>query len=204
MYSLPGWFWSLPFPPLQDSPGFLPFRAFPSPLSFRPFCLLSVHKCLFSRPPPVSGPPHRPSPIVHPPESYQPSGSGRPMSSSGFPTQRPICRFAPPPPRPVRLVVLGLGVGGGAKETAPPAVVLSPSSRWQASPAGGQVHAYARRSIYLLSSCVSRLVLSPSSRQVGSTRAPERCLPATPRRSSSLLILAVPVSLLSVIRHKRR
>ena len=24
------------FPPLQDSPGFLPFRAFPSPLSFAP------------------------------------------------------------------------------------------------------------------------------------------------------------------------
>ena len=97
MYSLPGWFWSLPFPPLQESPGFLPSRAFPSPLYFRPFCLLSVHKRLFSRPPPVSGPPHRPSPIVLPSKSYQPSGFGRPMSSSVFPNQRPICRFAPPP-----------------------------------------------------------------------------------------------------------
>ena len=170
MYSLPGWFWSLPFFPLQDSPGFLPFIAFPYPLSFRPFCLLSVHKRVFSRPPPVSGPPHRPSPIVRPPESYQPSGSGRPMSSSGFPTQRPICRFAPPP-RPVRLVVLGLGVGGGMKETAPPAVVLSPWSRRQASPADGQVHAYARRSMSLLSTCGSCLVLSPSSCQAGSTGA---------------------------------
>ena len=37
-------------------------------------------------------------------------------------------------PRPVRLVVLGLGVGGGAKETAPPAMVLSPSTCRQASP----------------------------------------------------------------------
>ena len=46
--------------------------------------------------PPVSGPPHRPSPIIRPSEGYQPSGFGRPMSSSGFPTQRPICRFAPP------------------------------------------------------------------------------------------------------------
>ena len=74
-----------------------------------------------------------------------------------------------PPPRPVRLVVLGLGVGGGAKETDPPAVVLSPSLRRQASPADGQVHAYARRSISLLSSRGSRLFLSPSSRQAGST-----------------------------------
>ena len=38
------------------------------------------------------------------------------------------------PPRPVRLVVLGLVVGGGSKETAPPAMVLSPSTRRQASP----------------------------------------------------------------------
>ena len=34
-----------------------------------------------------------------------------------FPVQRPICRLAPPP-TPVQLVVLGLGVGGRAKETA--------------------------------------------------------------------------------------
>ena len=59
--------------------------------------------------------------------------NGRPNFLSWFPVQLPICRFAPPP-RPVRLVVLGLGVGGGVKETAPPAMVLSPSSRQQASP----------------------------------------------------------------------
>ena len=42
--------------------------------------------------------PHLPSPIVRPSESYQPSGFGRPMSSYVFLPQRPICRFAPPPP----------------------------------------------------------------------------------------------------------
>ena len=41
--------------------------------------------------------PHRPSPIVRPSESYQPSGFGRPISSPGFLPQRPICRFAPAP-----------------------------------------------------------------------------------------------------------
>ena len=130
-------FGSFLFFPSETRPGALLSRtSCPSPLSFRPFSLLSVHKRVVSRPPPVSGPPHRPSPIVRPPESYQPSGSGRPMFSFGSPTQRPICRLAPPPPRPIRLVVLGLGVGvcGGAKETAPPAVVLSPSSRRQVSP----------------------------------------------------------------------
>ena len=53
---------------------------------------------------------------------------------------------------------------GGAKETAPPAVVLSPSSRRQASPADDQVHAYARRSLSLLIIAVPAIVLSPSSR----------------------------------------
>ena len=123
------------FPPSKIRPGALLSRtSCPSPLFFRPFPLLSVHNRVFSRPPPVSGPPHRPSPIVRPPASYQPSGSGRPMASSGSPAQRPICRLAPRP-RPIRRVVLGLGVRvcGGAKETAPPAVVLIPSSRRQAS-----------------------------------------------------------------------
>ena len=68
----------------------------PSPLSFLPICPLSARFCVFSHPPPVSCTPHRRSPIVRPSKSYQPSGFGRPMSSSGFPTQRPICKFAPP------------------------------------------------------------------------------------------------------------
>ena len=50
------------------------------------------------------------------------------------------------PPQTVRLVVLGLGVGGGAKETAPPAMVLSPSTRQQASPGLACLH---RRSNFL-------------------------------------------------------
>ena len=83
--------------------------------------------CIYPTPSSVWSPP-RPSPIVRPSERYQPSGFSRQMASSGFPTHRLICRFVPPP-RPVRLVVLGLGVGGGAKETAPPAMVLSLSSR---------------------------------------------------------------------------
>ena len=130
MYSLPGWFWYLPFFPLQESPGFLPFRAFPSPLSFRPFCLLSVHKRVFSRPPPVSGPPHRPSAGELPTLRLRPTNV-----LFWFPDPASHMQ-ACTPPRPIRLVVLGLGVGvcGGAKETAPPAVVLSLSSRRQASP----------------------------------------------------------------------
>ena len=88
------------FFPLRDSSGILApsVTSCPSPISFLPICPLSARFCVFSRPPPVYGPPHRPSPIVRPSESYQPSGVGRPMSSSVFPTQRPICRFAPPLP----------------------------------------------------------------------------------------------------------
>ena len=41
--------------------------------------------------------------------------------------------FAGLPPRPIRLVVRGSGVGGGAKETAPPAMALSSLTRQQAS-----------------------------------------------------------------------
>ena len=91
-------FGSFLLPPSEIRPGALLSRtSCPSPLSFRPFSLLSVRNRVFSRPPPVSDPPHRPSPIVRPPASYQPSGSVRPMSSYGSPTQRPICRLAPPP-----------------------------------------------------------------------------------------------------------
>ena len=81
-------------PPSEIRPGALLYiTSCPSPLSFRPFCLLSVHNAYSAAPLQCLVPP-----IVRPPESYQPSGSGRPMSSSSFPNQRPICRFAPPPP----------------------------------------------------------------------------------------------------------
>ena len=52
---------------------------------------------------------------------------GRCHASPGVLDSVPM--FGGLPPRPVRLVVLGSGVGGGAKDTAPPAMVLSPSTR---------------------------------------------------------------------------
>ena len=85
-------------PPLQDSSGFLAIQeSCPSPLSFCPICLISARFSVFSRPPPVFGP-H----IVCPPSSVRrkatnPPAIGRPMPSSVYLTQRPICRFAPPP-----------------------------------------------------------------------------------------------------------
>ena len=107
--------WSLPFPPLQDLSGCLALQnILPVVLSLfflsASFPPVSVYQPTSSS---VNSP-QRPSPIVRSSKNYQPSDFGRPMSSSGFLPQRPICRFAPPP-RPVRLVVLGLGLGGGAK-----------------------------------------------------------------------------------------
>ena len=111
--------WSLPFPPSKIRPGALLSRtSCPSSSLFSSY-LPPLRPFLSIQPTSSSvNPPHRPSPIFRPSKSYQPSNFGRPMSSSVFHPQRPICRFAPPP-RPVRLVVLGLGVGGGAKETEP-------------------------------------------------------------------------------------
>ena len=117
--------WSLPFPPLQDSSGLLSpsVTSFPSSLSFLPICLLSARFCLFSRPPPVSIP-H----IVRPPSSVRQKYTNPPTSADqclllvSFP-RVPYAGFHPP--RPERLVVLGLGVGGGAKETTPPAMVVN-------------------------------------------------------------------------------
>ena len=76
------------------------------------------------------------------------------------------------PPQPIRLVVLGLGVGvcGGAKETAPPAVVLSPSSRRQASP-DRRPKCIPTPDARLPSRFLrSAIVLSPSTRLVGFAR----------------------------------
>ena len=99
-----------------------------------------------------------PSSVWSPPPSVPPSSVRRRATNPRLRPTNVLFWFPDPashmqvctPPRPVRLVVLGLGVGGGAKETPPPAVVLSPSSRRQASPASGQVHAYARRWLSLL------------------------------------------------------
>ena len=149
MFSRRLWFGPfLSFSPLQGSSGFLALQTFPSPLYFSPICLLSARFCLFSRPPPVSIP-H----IVRPPLSVRRKAINPPASVDqclllvSFPS---VPYAGLHPPRPVRLVVLGLGVGGGAKETAPPAMVLSPSTRRQASP--GQVACLfqRRRSSFLL------------------------------------------------------
>ena len=87
----------------------------------------------------------RPSPpaSVHPSSVRRtPLADCQPMSSPGF--QSPVCRFSE---RPVRLVILGLGVGGKEKETAPPTMVLSPSSRRKASPGRERAYQQRRRSI---------------------------------------------------------
>ena len=48
--------WSLPFPPSKIHPGSLISKtSCPSPLSFRPNCLLFARFYVFSRPPPASG-----------------------------------------------------------------------------------------------------------------------------------------------------
>ena len=76
------------------------------------------------------------------------------------------------PPQPIRLVVLGLGVGvcGGAKETAPPAVVLSPSSCRKASP-DRRPKCTPTPDARLPSQFLrSAIVLSPSTRLVGFAR----------------------------------
>ena len=147
------------FPPLQDSSGLLahPITSCPSSLYFIPICLLYARFCVFSRPPPVSGPPNHPPPIIRPSESYQPSGYRPTNVLLCFPnpaSHMQVCT----PTRPVRLVVLGLGVGGGAKETAPLAMVWSPLTRQQASP--GLV-CLCRRSIYLFHYCGARIYVCP-------------------------------------------
>ena len=191
MYSLPGWFWSLPFSPLQESPGFLPSRAFLSPLSFRSFCLLSVHKRVFSRPPPVSGPP---------PSSVPP----RPSAGELLPLRlRPtnVLFWFPDPashmqdctlPRPIRLVVLGLGVGvcGGAKgDGAPcgglesivsPAGITRQAAKCMPTPNARLPSRFLR----------SAIVISPSTRLVGFAR---ESVPSSTLRFS--LEYCVPVSL---------
>ena len=157
------------FPPSEIRPGALLSRtSCPSPLSFRLFSLLSVHKCVFTRPPPVSGPPHRPSPIVCLPESHQPSGSGRPISSSGSPTQRPICRLAPPPQTYTAggtwlgcgCVWRGEGDGaprGGLESVVSPAGITGQMAKCMPTPDARLPSRFLR----------SAIVLSPSTRLVG-------------------------------------
>ena len=91
MYSLLGWFWSLPFPLLQESPGFLTSRAFPSPLSFRTFCLLSVHNAYSAAPLQCLVPP-----IVRPPSSVRRRATNplAPADQCSLLDSRPIVLYA--------------------------------------------------------------------------------------------------------------
>ena len=133
-----------PYPSSKIHPGF--------------FLLPPLCPFLCSRPPTSSS---VWSPVVRPSEVYNPPADCRPnslllvsctASLRGFPT--------PPPPRPVGLMLLGLWVGVGAKETAPPAMVLSSSTHQQASPG---IACLCQRSRSLFDSLGARLSVCPLS-----------------------------------------
>ena len=122
-FSVNRWFGSPPSPPSKIHPGSLPSAIFPHPLSFPPIAsspYVFVQSAVHLQQP-------RWSPVIRPSEVYIPPVDFRPMPCSWFPVQRrmKVC----PPPRPVRLVVLGSGVGGAVYDTAPPVMVLSFSTR---------------------------------------------------------------------------
>ena len=139
-------------------------------------CPFSARFCVFSQPLPVSGPP-----IVRPPSSVRQKATNLPASANqclllfSFPSV-PYAGLHPPQNCAAGGTWLGCGWGGRRRQR-PPAVVVSPPSRRQASPAGGQVHAYARRSISVLIRAVPAVVLSPSSlRQASLVHRTSACL----------------------------
>ena len=112
-----------PYPPFKIHPGSLPSSAFltvsslflPIASSLSVSILSAVH--LQQRLSPVACA----SEVYNPPADCQQNA----LLLVSCPASRMrVCT----PPRPVRLVVLGLGVGGGAKDTAPPAMLLSSST----------------------------------------------------------------------------
>ena len=143
MFSRQRWFGSFLFPPtrfvrVSCSPEHLarllsPFVLFASSPSINAYSAAPLYKRLVFYRPSVG--------------SLQPTGRRPTKVFSWFPVQRPKNAGLCPPPRPVRLAVLGLGVGRGAKETAPPAMVLSPSTR----PVGVAGKACLRRRLNSLS-----------------------------------------------------
>ena len=166
---------SLPFPPSKIHPGSLLSRtSCPSSSLFSPYLppflpFLSIQPTSSS----VNSP-HRPSPIVRPSESYQPSGFGRPMSSSIFLPQRPICRFAPPPPT-CAAGGTWLGYGwGGEGDGAPRNGLESLDSSGRRRP-GKRAFADARilsRVLRCPSLCLPPLPLYPYNRTCPSTIPP--------------------------------
>ena len=120
--------WSLTFPPLQYSSGFLALQHLSRLLSlFVLNCLLSARFCVFSRPPPASG---HPSSVGR--KATNPPVDGRPMSSPGFLSSVPYAGF-----HPSSTCAAGgtwLGCGWRDEVDGAPAMVLSPLTRRQASP----------------------------------------------------------------------
>ena len=102
-----------PYPPSKIHPGSLPSSDFCT-YTISSFLLPTLRPFLCRRPSTYSS-------VCHPSSARRKSTTLRltanQMPFSWFPVQRPVWRF--PPPQPVRLVVLGSGVGGGAKDTAP-------------------------------------------------------------------------------------
>ena len=152
-----------PYPPYKIQPGSLPSSAFfPVSSLFLPIASsLSVsvqsadylQQRLVTRRPYVG--------------SLQTSADCRPKCPLLVSCPASRMRFCTPPSpsRPVRLVVLGLGVGRGAKETATPAMVLSSSRRQQAWPGIACLRRRSRNSIPLRGS-PSPLPLFPHPSQV--------------------------------------
>ena len=93
------------------------------------FLLPPLCPCLFSRPSTSSS---VWSPVVRPSEVYSPPADCVPNAL--LLVSCPESRMKVSPPQHVRLVIIGSGVGGGSKETAPPAMVLSSSTLRHALP----------------------------------------------------------------------
>ena len=117
-----------PFYPFQDSSRFLSQCSLPASYISSLYCLLSVRFCFVGRPPPAAS--GHLSSVRR--KSTHIRLTADQCSSPGFLSSVPY--ESPPPPWPVRLVVLGSVVGGGLWETAPPAMVFSSSTLQQAPP----------------------------------------------------------------------
>ena len=125
-------FFSFLSPPSEIRLGALLSRtSCPSPFSFLPFSLLSVHKRVVSRPPPVSGPPHCPSVGDLPTLRLRTTNV---LLWFPDPASHMQACTPPPPTYTAGGTWLGCGCVWRGERRRPPAVILSPSSRRQASP----------------------------------------------------------------------
>ena len=130
-----------PFSPLQDSPGFLSLQGIlPVSSLLSSKCLLSVRFCVVGRPPPAAS--------GHP-SSFRWKSSTLRLTSDQCPllVSCPASHKAGLHPHPTCAAGgtwLGCGwLGGWAKETVPPTMVWSPSTRRQASPGLARLHRHS-------------------------------------------------------------